>query len=434
MIFLNSILAIVILAFSSIRSIMNIQKRKGKSVKELSSIRIWLYSHLGNTKAGKAWGKMKEWYKGWKQNLSFDKLWNPSRIQDEGKKRRRIREWTVALGLILICTLLSFGLFHWEPEASANIALVYALGMIATTIYTTGFIYGIVVAICGVICINYFFSYPYFEPNFVLSGYPVTFLVMLIIFMLTSTVMSTVKKQSNMLFEREKLLMEAEKEKMRANLLRAVSHDIRTPLTGIIGASSSFLENENSLTDIEKRELVQHVKEDANWLLHMVENLLSVTRINSQTAHVNKSLELVEEVVSEAVRQVKKRKPEAEITVSVPDEVLMIMMDAILIQQVIINLLENAIFHSASPKPIELNVYKKENGVSFHVVDYGVGIPPERLNALFDGNSEGPTQRIDGSKGMGIGLAICETIVLAHGGKLIVRNHSQGAEFVFSLP
>ena len=161
------------------------------------------------------------------------------------RKSTRILVCVLFTALVLgICTGLAFIIFGNAGESSANIALIYTLGLIVTTLNTIGYIFGLIFAVLSVICINYFFSYPFFEPNFTMSGYPVTFLVMLIIFLITCTITTQLKQQSKLLVEREKLLMEAEKEKMRANLLRAVSHDLRTPLTGIIGASSFYLENE----------------------------------------------------------------------------------------------------------------------------------------------------------------------------------------------
>lgn len=375
----------------------------------------------------------------WKWLHFIEKLISPEeKFPGSGKMTKKSVRITVSIvftTIVLgICTALAFLMFGNEGDSSANIALIYTLGLIITTLNTAGYLFGLIFAALSVICINYFFSYPFFEQNFTMSGYPVTFLVMLIIFMITCTITSRLKYQSGLLIEREKLLMEAEKEKMRANLLRAVSHDLRTPLTGIIGAGSSYLENEENLSINEKRELVQNILNDADWLLHMVENLLSVTRINSQTANVTKSLESVEEVVSEAAIQIRKRLPEAEIRVSVPDEVLMIMMDAILIQQVIMNLLENAIIHSKSTQPIELTVKRKDNMISFHIKDYGIGISEDRMATLFDGSTYDTSNRADSSKGMGIGLSICKTIVLAHGGTIDAKNHSKGAEFFFTIP
>lgn len=373
----------------------------------------------------------------WKSFLTGVTAPDEKGIRSDKKSKISVSFWaSLAFTIVVlgICTGLAFLMFSNAGDGTANIALIYALGLIFVTLNTSGYSFGLLFAVFSVICINFFFSYPYFKPNFTMSGYPVTFLVMLIIFMITTTITTQMKQQSRLLVEREKLLMEAEKEKMRANLLRAVSHDLRTPLTGIIGASSSYLENETDLNREEKRELVQNIQSDADWLLHMVENLLSVTRINAQTANVTKSLESVEEVVSEAVIQIRKRLPEAEIKVSVPDEVLMIMMDAILIQQVIMNLLENAVIHARSTRPIEIAVKREGEKVSFHVVDYGIGIPEERISTLFDGSTYDPTNRVDGSRGMGIGLSICKTIVLAHGGTIGARNHAQGAEFYFTLP
>jgi len=171
----------------------------------------------------------------------------------------------------------------------------------------------------------------------------------------------------------EKRLAEAEMEKMRANLLRAISHDLRTPLTGIIGNSSLFLESQNDLSSTEQRTIMTNIYEDSNWLLNMVENLLSVTRIQGDSLSINTTEEPVEEVVGEALEKLKKRYPDAAIRVKIPEEFLMIPMDAVLIEQVTINLLENAIVHSGSILPIDFIVEDHPEHVSFIVRDYGKG-------------------------------------------------------------
>jgi two-component system sensor histidine kinase KdpD len=228
--------------------------------------------------------------------------------------------------------------------------------------------------------------------------------------------------------------LEAEKEKMRANLLRAVSHDLRTPLTGIIGASQTYLDNEALLSEDEKRNLIRHVLEDSRWLLDMVENLLSVTRIQGDLADLTTTLEPVEEVVGEAILRLKQRMPDASIQVRVPDEFLMIPMDAMLIEQVLINLLENGITHSGSKHPIQCIVNYDETTVFFHIIDYGTGIPEDRLATLFDGISSSSGESVDSRRGMGIGLSICKTIIQAHHGTITAHNHREGAEFLFTLP
>ncbi|MEF9840855.1 MAG: ATP-binding protein, partial [Lachnospiraceae bacterium] len=184
----------------------------------------------------------------------------------------------------------------------------------------------------------------------------------------------------------------------------------------------------------EKQELVQHIHEDSNWLLNMVENLLSITRIHNESTSVTKSLEPVEEVLAEAVYRLRKRIPDANITVDIPDELLMIPMDAILIEQVLINLLENAVVHSKSKKPIECSVKSSREYVYFHIRDYGVGIQPHMLHTIFDFSATAAGNGTDSAKGMGIGLSICKTIVLVHGGTIEAKNHEDGAEFIFTLP
>lgn len=324
--------------------------------------------------------------------------------------------------------------YHIVPGNTANIALVFILALMLVARYCVGYWYGIVCSVIAVACVNYMFTFPYFSLNFTLTGYPITFIGMLAVSLFTSTMTSHLTRQSELIAEREKQLAEAEMEKMRANLLRAISHDLRTPLTGMIGNSSVFLENQERLSEDEKKEIVTNIYNDSNWLLNMVENLLTVTRIKGDNLTISTSEEPVEEVVSEALQKLHKRYPQVEIRVQVPDDFILLPMDAILIEQVTINLLENAIVHSESTKPIELLVENHPGNVSFTVRDYGVGIPSSMLDNLFDGISYTPSQTSDAHKGMGIGLSICKTIVTAHHGTLTGRNHSHGAEFIFTLP
>ena len=356
------------------------------------------------------------------------KLWNlPA-------PKQHLLSLLLSLFIMGVATGLAFMYYQVVPENSANIAMIYILALVLISRFTRGYWYGITCSLFAVVCVNYLFTYPYFAINFTLTGYPITFLGMLAITLLTSTMTSHLSRQAMVIAEREKLLSEAEKEKMRANLLRAISHDLRTPLTGIIGNSSLYLENNIHLSEKEKNEIVTNIYDDSNWLLNMVENLLTVTRIKGDNLSISTSEESVEEVIAEALQKLHKRYPCTEIQASIPEEFLMIPMDAILIEQVIINLLENAIVHSGSTTPIELIVNDQDTDVSFTIKDYGKGIPADHLADLFDGSSYTPSQTADAHKGMGIGLSICKTIVAAHHGTLIGRNHSKGAEFIFTLP
>jgi len=235
--------------------------------------------------------------------------------------------------------------------------------------------------------------------------------------------------------EQRRMLVESEKEKMRSNLLRAISHDLRTPLTGILGASSAILESDWPLDRQTHDKLVTNIKEDSRWLIRMVENLLSVTRISEDTMNVAKTPEAAEEVVAEATARIRKIYPDRTISVSVPDELLIVPMDGTLIVQVLINLLENAVKHSSIGSPIKVEISKISETAVFEVHDNGEGIPEDVLPHLFDGYISNKQRAADSSRGMGIGLSICKSIIKAHRGNLeAVNRESGGSTFRFTLP
>ena len=341
---------------------------------------------------------------------------------------------TVIMFLFLILGSLLACFLNHITSSIIDVSFIYIMVVVLIARYTSRYVYGIIASIVSIVCINFFFTYPYMHLNFTMNGYPIAFLGMLLISFLMSAATTSLKKQSLILAEHEKQLAMAEKEKMRANLLRAISHDLRTPLTSIIGSANTYMENSGSLTEEDRLSLVKNIQEDANWLLNMVENILTVTRIHTSDAKVTKTAEPIEEVVSEAVLRLKKRIPEAKIKVKVPDDFLMIPMDAILIEQVIMNLLENAVIHAHSSQPIDIIVSSEADSVSFHIRDYGIGIPEYKLADIFDGTGSSCTTSTDSQKGMGIGLSICKTIIDAHDGTITAHNLDQGAEFCFTLP
>lgn len=349
-------------------------------------------------------------------------------------KKEIIIQNTLVVILFMVVATISAVLFFRYSKNSTSVAIIYVLAVMLIARYTDGYIPGMVSSLIGVVCVNYVFTFPYMYLNFTLDGYPVTFLGMTIVSGVTSAMTTQTKRQNEILRENEKLIMEAEKETMRANLLRAVSHDLRTPLTSIIGMAQVYNETQEFLSEQEKNDVVRNIQEDAEWLLNMVENLLSVTRIRVEDTKVNTSLELLEEVVSGAVQRLKKRLPDLKVHVHVPDEVVMVPMDPTLISQVLINLMENAYYHAKCEKSMDLFVELHGKYVEFHIRDYGVGIDPERLDTIFDGSGMDGNKSGDSHKGMGIGLTICKTIILAHNGNVWARNKEEGAEFVFTLP
>ena len=217
---------------------------------------------------------------------------------------------------------------------------------------------------------------------------------------------------------------------MRANLLRAISHDLRTPLTTIYGSCSAIIENYDRLPKAQQIKLLGEVREEADWLIRMVENLLSVTRIDGGKLRIVKTSTVLEELIDSVLIKFRKRYPGQPVQVDIPEDFLSIPMDAVLIEQVIINLLENAVQHAAGMTELGLRVYCKDGKAVFEVADNGCGIPRDRLDSLFDGRMDGA----DGHKNMGIGLSVCATIIRAHGGTITGGNRPQGgAVFRFAL-
>ena len=211
--------------------------------------------------------------------------------------------------------------------------LIFMLAVFVTSMYTDGYLWGVLASLASVLAVNFAFFTPYFAFNFTLPENLFSGLVMLAVSIMTSTLTTRVKKQ-------EQLRMETEREKMRANLLRAVSHDLRTPLTSIYGACSTVTENYDSLGKEQALKLLREACEDAQWLNRMVENLLSVTRFDGEQVAVKKTPTVLEELLDTVLVKFKKRCPDVPIQLELPEDFVMIPMDSMLIQQVLMNLLE----------------------------------------------------------------------------------------------
>ncbi|MCE5235016.1 MAG: sensor histidine kinase KdpD [Clostridiaceae bacterium] len=504
------------------------------------------------------------------------------------KARRGVRfhfSWkdaAIVLVLTALATLFSYALrtLHIGDQ---NVIMVYLLSVLIVSRVTRGYVYGVAASVISVMVFNFFFTEPYFTFTAARPGYPVTFLIMLLVALITSALTVRIKTQArlavvrehrtDMLYEINKKLLatrgthnivrlisdyivmlsdraimfytadpeegaegfltgtpeddgaflkneneravahwvfvnqkragagtdtlmgagalympviaqgkvlavwgvscrrealdhggrlflsmiasqvalalerqrlsdeqratqvESESEKMRATLLRAISHDIRTPLAGILGASSALREGDAELSFETRDKLLSDIQKESQWLIRMVENLLSITRINQNASKVAKTAEAAEEVVAEAVNRVKRRFPKREIRVRVPDQLLEVPMDGTLIVQVLINLLENAIKYSKDGTPVEVSLRREGDRAVFEVLDRGRGISEDALPWRAKSGAACAKSRPDASRGMGIGLTICDTIVRAHGGALEAENRAEGgAEFRFSLP
>lgn len=228
---------------------------------------------------------------------------------------------------------------------------------------------------------------------------------------------------------------EAEKERYRGNLLRAISHDLRTPLSGIMGTAEML--KDMTETKDPRRALAEDIFRESDWLHSMVQNILSLTRLRDGALPLTKQMEPVEEVVGGAVNRVT-RQSGREIAVEAPEDVLFIPMDAGLIEQVLVNLLDNAVKHTLPGDEIKVSVWYDDAGhqAFISVSDRGVGIRADDLPHIFQLFYTAPARQADASRGVGLGLAICEAIVKAHGGSIEAKNRGdgQGALFQFTLP
>ena len=360
------------------------------------------------------------------------------RWPDEWLKRTRLfrtdllsysgKDFIVSVSLYLISVVFCLVLRNFDPNNDTSyVSMIFLLDVFLTAMLTDGFFFSLTIAVFAVLSVDYIFTPPFWEVSFTLAGFPLTFLVMMTICVATGIVTSRAKKVSEM--ERE-----AEREKIHSNLLRAVSHDIRTPLTGIVGATNVLLEQDDTLTPQQRRELLKNANEEAQWLIHIVENLLSITRIGAgEDAQVTKTPEAAEEVIEGAVGKFRRRYPQIDVEVRLPEEFFLVPMDPLLIQQVMTNLLENAAVHGVTTTRVAVSLEKRGKWARFTVCDNGRGIPEGRLHNLFDGTQS--AQKGDSTRSMGIGLSVCKAVVAAHRGKIKGENiKGSGARFTVDLP
>ncbi len=306
-----------------------------------------------------------------------------------------------------------------------HVTTIFVFAVFIISLFTDGYTYGMVSTALAVIAINVAFTFPYFafalEAEDIISA-----LVMIIISLLTSMLTTRLKKW-------EMLKAEGEREKTRANLLRAISHDLRTPLTTIYGSSSAMLEGFTGFSDEQKIKMIGGIKNDSEWLVRMVENLLSVTKLEGGSLKLIKTPTVLEELIDSVAVKFKKRYPGEPLTIRIPDEMVIIPMDAILIEQVLVNILDNAVVHAKNMTSLTLEVKAGESSAEFLIYDDGDGIDKERLPYIFSGQLSGKSAD-DKRRNLGIGLSVCATIIKAHGSEIRAENlKTGGALFAFAL-
>lgn len=234
---------------------------------------------------------------------------------------------------------------------------------------------------------------------------------------------AVVLERQNIAEEQQKVQIEMQKERLRADILRSISHDFRTPLAGIMGLASTARDNYDKISDEIRKNFLQTIYEDADWLNELVENILQTTRFEDGKAKLKIEEEAAEEIITDAVAHVKKHAHNYKITVRIPDEIIIIRVDGILIRQVIVNLLNNAINYSPEESEIIVSLYRELDRVVFEVKDNGPGFLQDELAHVFDRYYH-YSNNLGNRKGMGLGLSLCKSIIEAHSGKILIKNNN----------
>ena len=330
--------------------------------------------------------------------------------------------------LILALCFLTCLVLEYIFDNSALISAIFVLGVYLISVITPGYVYGITSALVSVLAVNFAFNFPFFEFNFTIAENIISAVILLAVTLMTSALTTKLKNQ-------EAIKSERDKERMRANLLRAVSHDLRTPLTTIYGSSSALLEKYDDFSDEQCKEMLKGITEDSQWLCRMVENLLSITKLDVGHVKIIKTDTVIDELTDSVLIKFAKRYPNQTINVDIPDDFVTVPMDALLIEQVLINILENAVQHAAGMTSLSLKIFTIADKAIFEIKDNGCGIQKEKLKDIFSGIYTSEPDISDGKRNnAGIGLSVCASIIKAHGGDIKAENvKSGGCIFRFTL-
>ncbi len=234
---------------------------------------------------------------------------------------------------------------------------------------------------------------------------------------------------------REEAAVSVKNEQLRANLLRTISHDLRTPLTSIYGNADMLLSDSLKLDEETRMRIYLDIREDSRWLIRVVQNILSVTRLENKDLKLNRSVELMDDVIEEALRHIDREAEHRNIVFERSEEFLFAELDPSLIGQVIINLVNNAVKYSPDGSTILIKTTGMERDIMVSVSDNGPGVKEEDLLKIFDMFYTGDRKGADSRRGLGLGLSVSRSIVEAHGGKISARNRKpSGLEIRFTIP
>lgn len=349
------------------------------------------------------------------------------------------KDAAICLVVLTAATLAGY-VFKAFQLADADIIMLYIIAVLVISIFTSKMYFCLISSFVGVVLFNCFFTYPEFSLSVHDAGYPVTFVTMFITAFIAGTLANKLKR--NILIaeqnarEKEEAALLAQNEQLRANMLRSISHDLRTPLTSISGNASTLISGGDTLDESTRQQIYTDIYSESMWLIEMVENLLYATRIEDGRMQLNISVEILDDIVQEAVRHTKRTYPKRNIIVDMYDEIIPVMADANLIVQVIVNLMDNAVKYSDEDSDVTVSV-RRENAhtVVISVSDHGTGISDEEKEKVFDMFYTGGSRSSDSRRSLGLGLALCRSIITSHGGTISVSdNIPNGTVVSFTLP
>ena len=341
-------------------------------------------------------------------------------------RQKAVKNAVLSIGIFVVA--ISLSILFQILDVGEHVTTIFVFAVFLISLLTEGYFYGIASAILGMLAINYAFTYPYWAFDFNIPVNLISAIIMTSVSIVTGMLTTKIKK-----YEAEK--SEHERERIRANLLRAVSHDLRTPLTTIYTASSTLRSKKAMLTEEQQETMLKNIEEDSEWLIRMVENLLSITRVNNVGVEISKTSVVLDELVDSVMTKFLSRYPNQNVIIEIPEDVVVISIDTILMEQVLMNLLENAVFHAEGMTRIVLHIFVLGKKVVFEIEDDGCGIEANKLKSVFSGSFTSNADSSDTKrKNCGIGLSVCATIIRAHNGEINAENRKNGGTvFRFTL-
>ncbi|HEY2824136.1 MAG TPA: ATP-binding protein [Gemmatimonadales bacterium] len=340
---------------------------------------------------------------------------------------RRLADYLLVFTVLLAATAIGAAIFPFTSVT--DVAMLYLLGA-GVAAARVGRGPGVLAGLLSIALFDFFFIPPRY--TFAISDwrYLITFAVMLGAVLGVGALAHRVREQADRM---QKERVEVEAERLRTSLLSSLSHDLRTPLGAITGAASSLLEDDSALPLVARHDLAETILEEAQRMNRLIGNLLDMIRVETGALRVHREWQPLEEVIGVARMRLGDRLHAHPVTVRLPADLPLVPLDGLLIEQVLINLLENAIKYTPPGTPIDIAAARDDGAVRVSVADRGPGLVPGEEARVFEKFYRSPTVPTSAS-GVGLGLTICKGIVTSHGGKIWAESRpGGGAVFHFTL-